>query len=183
MLYRDQKNLFIELDRFKVQLNAKTTVIERKSSQSGVTIPFEVTFRNLDANRPPDDSPAVDQFNFCGCGWPHHMLIPKGTPEGFPCTLFVMVSDYAEDKIERSRGADCDDAFAYCGIRDSQYPDKKPMGYPFDRQPRTGAGDLARFMTPNMFAQDVKIFFNDRVVTPKTNAQPVRTASLRPNRT
>ena len=70
----------------------------RNSTESSVTIPFERTFRNLDLNRPVGGD-ELAQFNFCGCGWPQHMLIPKGTPEGFICQLFVMVSDFNRDKV------------------------------------------------------------------------------------
>lgn len=72
--------------------------IQRQSTDSSVTIPFERSFRNLEANRPTGGD-ALEQFNFCGCGWPQHMLIPKGTPEGFNCHLFVMISNYADDRV------------------------------------------------------------------------------------
>lgn len=35
----------------------------------------------------------------CNCGFPQHLLIPKGIPEGFPAQLFVMVSDWNVDKV------------------------------------------------------------------------------------
>lgn len=62
-----------------------------------MTIPFERTFRDL-SERPGGGS-TLQQFNFCGCGWPHHMLVPKGSKEGFPMELFVMVSDYKDDAV------------------------------------------------------------------------------------
>lgn len=40
-----------------------------------------------------------DIQQYCGCGWPDHMLLPKGTEEGFPCRLFVMISDYTQDTV------------------------------------------------------------------------------------
>jgi hypothetical protein len=49
-------------------------------------------------NRPAGGA-ALEEFNFCGCGWPQHMLIPKGSPEGMPCELFVMISNYDDDKV------------------------------------------------------------------------------------
>lgn len=72
--------------------------IERKSTDSSVTIPFERTFRNLDENRPISGD-NLEQFNFCGCGWPQHMLVPKGKEEGFPMDLFIMISDYTGDAV------------------------------------------------------------------------------------
>lgn len=68
-------------------------VINRRSIDSSVTIPHEITYRNLDNNRPVTGSQAENTFNFCGCGWPQNMLIPKGSSEGFPCHVFVMVTN------------------------------------------------------------------------------------------
>lgn len=158
MLFRDQRLLFIELDKFTTTLKPKTNTIERKSSDSSVTIPFERTFRDLQSNRPGGGA-NLEAFNFCGCGWPQHMLIPKGAPEGFPCELFVMVSNYDDDKINQSTEGACADAASFCGIRDKLYPDKRSMGYPFDRVPRSGVNTLQDFLTPNMFVQNVRIKF------------------------
>lgn len=73
--------------------------IFRKSDESNLTIPFERTFRDLNNERPADGTQAAEQFNFCGCGWPHHMLVPKGNAAGFPCQLFVMISNYKDDMV------------------------------------------------------------------------------------
>lgn len=73
--------------------------VRRRNTESTVTIPYEQTFRNLEENRPAAGSTAEEQFNFCGCGWPLHMLIPKGLPEGLTAQLFVMISNYDEDRV------------------------------------------------------------------------------------
>lgn len=73
--------------------------MRRRSTESTITIPFERTFRNLDQNRPAAGSAEELEFNFCGCGWPQHMLVPKGLPEGLQSQLFVMVSDYELDRV------------------------------------------------------------------------------------
>ncbi|KOC58852.1 Phenoloxidase subunit A3 [Habropoda laboriosa] len=96
--FRSQKNLMIEMDKFTVNLRPGENTIERKSTESSITIPFERTFRNLDENRPTGVE-ALDEFNMCGCGWPQHMLAPKGNREGFLMELFVMVSDYTGDAV------------------------------------------------------------------------------------
>lgn len=92
------------------------------------------------------------------------MLIPKGTPEGLRSELFVMISDYEQDRVNQDLVGTCNDAASYCGIRDRLYPDRKPMGYPFDRLNRNGADVLSSFLTPNMRVQDVTVVFNDRTV-------------------
>ncbi|XP_075170477.1 phenoloxidase 2-like [Haematobia irritans] len=156
-LLRDQRLMMVELDKFVVQLNPGQNTIRRRSTESSVTIPFERTFRNLDSNRPGEGSPEELEFNFCGCGWPQHMLIPKGLPEGMRCELFVMVSNYEDDRVDQDLVGACSDAASYCGVRDRLYPDRRPMGYPFDRLPRQGADRLAAFLTPNMSIVDVTI--------------------------
>lgn len=70
----------------------------RRSTDSSLTIPFERTFRNLDQNRPTGGD-ALAQFNFCGCGWPQHLLLPRGSPEGLESELFVMISDFEQDRV------------------------------------------------------------------------------------
>lgn len=97
-----------------------------------------------------------------------HMLIPKGLPEGLRSELFVMVTNYEEDRVEQDLVGTCNDSASYCGIRDRRYPDRKPMGYPFDRLPRTGADRLSNFLTPNMAKVDVTITHRDETVQRQT---------------
>ncbi|CAH1396533.1 unnamed protein product [Nezara viridula] len=172
MLFRDQKLLFVELDKFTVNLKANKNTITRKSTESSVTIPFERTFRNLDAGRPTEEG-ELEEFNYCGCGWPQHMLICKGTAEGFPCELFVMISNIADDRVEQkgSQGQ-CSDAASYCGIRNQLYPDRRSMGYPFDRLPRQRVDTLRQFLTPNMMVVDVAVQHTNQVVERQSQSQP-----------
>ncbi|XP_037942089.1 phenoloxidase 2-like [Teleopsis dalmanni] len=146
-------------------VNPGQNTIRRRSTESSVTIPFERTFRNLDGSRPAAGSPEELEFNFCGCGWPQHMLIPKGLPEGMPCEIFVMVSNYEDDRVDQELVGSCSDAASYCGVRDRRYPDRRSMGYPFDRLPRTGADRLVNFLTPNMSLLDVVIRHDNRTVS------------------
>lgn len=55
-------------------------------------------------------------------------------------------------------------AASFCGLRDNEYPDKRSMGFPFDRMPRDGVNTLAEFLTPNMYATDTTIKFTDKVL-------------------
>lgn len=43
--------------------------------------------------------PENDLFNFCGCGWPQHMLLPRGKQEGMDFQLLVMVTDWKLDQV------------------------------------------------------------------------------------
>lgn len=141
-------------------VNAGENLIKRRSTDSSVTIPFERTFRNLETAQPGEE----EQFNFCGCGWPQHMLVPKGLEgNGLPCDLFVMVTDYNVDHVEQDLVGTCNDASSFCGIRDRRYPDTRAMGFPFDRNPLAGADRLEQFLTPNMGVTSCNIVFTDEV--------------------
>ncbi|XP_030760912.1 phenoloxidase 1-like [Sitophilus oryzae] len=165
-LFRDQRLHFIELDKFMVNLRQGPNTIVRTSEQSSVTIPFERTYRDLDASRPQGGN-QLAQFNFCGCGWPDNLLIPKGTVDGYKCQLFVMISNVNDDLIQQDVSGQCNDSYSYCGLKDKLYPDKRSMGYPFDRMPRDGVDTLQQFLTPNMRVQDISIVFENRTFKPR----------------
>lgn len=63
--------------------------ITRQSTNSSVTIPYD---RFLRMARSEKNEESVD-FGVCGCGWPHHLLLPKGRPDGAQFHLFAMVSN------------------------------------------------------------------------------------------
>ncbi|XP_067015385.2 phenoloxidase 2 isoform X2 [Anabrus simplex] len=162
LLFQDQKSLFIELDKFQTTLLTGTNVIEQRSVDSSITTPYEYTFRDLSVEQPPTDG---SQFNYFGCGWPQHMLIPKGSPEGLMFDLVVMISNYIDDRVEQRPSTNqCQDGHSYCGIRDQLYPDRRAMGFPFDRLPRRNVQTLSQFLTPNMRTANVTIIHNDITV-------------------
>ncbi|CAK1541545.1 unnamed protein product [Leptosia nina] len=154
----DQRKMFIEMDRFVVPLNRGRNVITRRSTESSVTIPFEQTFRDLSRQGTNPKQQSLAAFNYCGCGWPQHMLVPKGTEAGASYELFVMISNYKLDAVIQEDGSEmsCKQASSFCGIRDRLYPDKRAMGYPFDR-PSSTATSIQDFLLPNMALTDITI--------------------------
>jgi hypothetical protein len=60
----------------------------------------------------------------------------------------------------------CRNAASYCGILDDKYPDKRPMGFPFDRPPDKSITTLAKFVekSPNITTTEIRIQFEDRVI-------------------
>ncbi|KAE8746722.1 Prophenoloxidase [Frankliniella occidentalis] len=149
--FRDQRLLMIELDKFPVKPKGEAQ---------------QQILRNLDQNRPQAGTAEEERFNFCGCGWPQNLLIPKGTAQGMEVQLFIMITDYTKDKVDQPPAGQCGKATAYCGLRGQRYPDKKPMGFPFDRLGRQGVNNLPSFLTKNMFVKDMTIRFVDRVEGP-----------------
>jgi hypothetical protein len=122
------------LDRFPVYLSPGLNKIIRKSTESTLTIPFPQSYTQLESG----------STNYCGCGWPDNLLLPRGTINGLDFDLFAMVTDGDEDAVPvpsmkvqamGGNGQACRPAPIFCGINGENYPDSKPMGYPFDRRP------------------------------------------------
>ena len=66
---------------------------------------------------------------YCRCGWPYHLLLPRGTVAGMPFRVLAMLTDWELDKVS---GDDHCGSMSFCGARD-RYPDRREMGYPFSR--------------------------------------------------
>ncbi|XP_065204196.1 phenoloxidase 2-like [Planococcus citri] len=158
MTFNGQRRMFIELDKFTAQLDSNvTTTIKRKSVDSSVTIPFEKSFMTLnDVRELVTDKEKNEALNkaangYCGCGWPHHLLVGKGTTgKGMLCDLFVMITNYDDDRVDESplHQKCCDkSSLSYCGVRNKKYPDRKPMGFPFDRDISNVYATINDFMT------------------------------------
>lgn len=82
--------------------------------------------------------------------------------------LFAMISDYNDDTVnqEFDENVDCNDSHSFCGLRDRLYPDRRAMGYPFDRRAAKSIGSLADFVSPNsnMALSNVQIRFTNTVI-------------------
>ncbi|XP_055605244.1 phenoloxidase 8-like [Uranotaenia lowii] len=162
--FEDQRRFSLELDTFKVSLNPGVNNITRKSLDSSVTIPYERSFRNISQS----NQSGRDDFRFCNCGWPAHLLIPKGSTSGIGYTLCVMVSDYTKDVVidfDETQG--CNDSHSFCGLRGKKYPDAQAMGYPFDRKFGTDVQSVADLVNKysNIASTPVVIRFTNTVIS------------------
>nr|BAB70485.1 prophenoloxidase [Penaeus japonicus] len=165
MNFMEQRILWAEMDKFTVSLKPGGNHVVRTSKDSSITNPEELTFRDLENSGTDPASPEATAFNFCGCGWPQHMLVPRGRPEGMAFQLFFMLTDYAIDKVTQPAARSCPNGVSFCGIQDAKYPDTRPMGFPFDRRPPPmilnrpveDAADYARL--DNAFIHDISIKF------------------------
>ncbi len=114
MNFEEQRNLMIEMDKFTVTckfsghiyvkkiieklilvtVKAGQNTIERRSTQSSVTLPYERFFGELTYKEDgkPDD--------FCTCGWPQHLLVPKGTTNGADFKFIVQISNFDDDVVD-----------------------------------------------------------------------------------
>ena len=142
--FMDQRRRWIELDKFQQELKARS---------SKLAAVIRKPARRPDAPPPPLD-PGEDQ-NWCDCGWPYHLLLPRGKQAGMKFRLLVVLTDWDKDKVELD--AHCGST-SYCGKRDMKYPDLRPMGYPFDRK-WPGAIAATVLAQKNMAARDITIRF------------------------
>lgn len=114
-------------------MRAGKNIITRRSHDSSLTKPWSRSLHEMEAAA--GQGGAAD---FCGCGWPQHLYIPKGSPKGLPFDLFVMATNYDEDRVQDSPKdlqfpEPCNSPYIFCGHPRRRYPDARPMGYPFDR--------------------------------------------------
>lgn len=74
-------------------------LILRKSYESSVTVTYDTTF-NPENNRTKfKQNEHGERSVFCKCGLPQHLLVPKGSENGVPFILFVMISNFTNDEV------------------------------------------------------------------------------------
>ncbi len=127
------RRAWIEMDKFMTTIPAGTkVVIARPDTEASVI------------KRPAETSPAAvssgtptsREEQYCDCGWPYTLLLPRGTSDGMTYRLMVMCTDGAIDEVP---APDHCGSMSYCGSVD-RYPDTRDMGYPFAR-PFAESGD------------------------------------------
>jgi len=127
----------IELDKFVVKLMPGQNVIRRCSDASSVTIPDRKGFKELkkiikDAIDGNTDYHVNKHVRHCGL--PQGLLLPKGKPQGMKFKLIVALTDHEHDFHAEHYHESDDNSLSYCGNLNGINPDKKPMGFPFDRK-------------------------------------------------
>jgi tyrosinase len=145
------RRMWIELDKFKHRITGDRSIAIRRASESSVI--------RKPGQKPPGptrrSSPSDEGWEsgaYCDCGWPYNLLLPRSTRRGLKFWLAAIITDWDSDQLKTS---ECG-SMSYCGAKDS-YPDKKSMGYPFDR-PISGRA-IARALSerPNMAARSFRI--------------------------
>ncbi|XP_053638076.2 pseudohemocyanin-1 [Cherax quadricarinatus] len=148
----------IELDKFFKTLKPGENHIVRKSVESSVTVPDVPSINTLHEKAEAALSGGSDlqQEQFVSAaGLPNRLLIPKGNEAGVEFKLVVAVTDGAADAaINDLETFKKFHHYGYKGV----YPDKKPHGYPLDRN----VPDEQIFHDiPNFAETIVKVFNHD----------------------
>lgn len=148
----EDRRAWIEMDKFEQVLAPGANQIERPGRLASP------------ARKPADRPPVLVQGpaqtpheQYCRCGWPYHLLVPRGTPAGMPFRALVILTDWERDKV--SGDDDCG-SMSFCGSRD-RYPDTREMGYPFSR-PLPGGVAATLEALPTVHARDLMIRHDPR---------------------
>ena len=95
--FADDRQMWIELDKFQHTLPASgRTVIYRPAALSSVIRKPAVKPPGPLADPSPDPD---DEENYCDCGWPYNLLLPRGTRDGMAFRLLVMLTDWTKDEV------------------------------------------------------------------------------------
>jgi tyrosinase len=144
----ENRRMWIELDKFKETLQPGRNLIARPDARSSV-----VKRKGL---RVPGAEPTSSTSSdvWCDCGWPYTLLLPSGesTRDGTQFKLVVAITDWSEDHLGEPETCG---SMSFCGAR-GEYPDARPMGYPFDH-PISGYILSAIRDQPSMAMRDVSI--------------------------
>nr|CAA57880.1 hemocyanin [Penaeus vannamei] len=119
----------IELDKFWVSLKGGKTSIERKSTESSVTVPDVPSIHDLFAEAEAGGA-GLAKFE-SATGLPNRFLLPKGNDRGLEFDLVVAVTDGDADSAVPNLHENTEyNHYGSHGV----YPDKRPHGYPLDRK-------------------------------------------------
>merc|ERR1711887_6751 len=127
----------IDLDKFWRVVKPGNNHFERSAAESTVAVPDIPSFKTLieraDHAYEFKHEPHLEMFAR-SCGIPQRLLIPKGNVKGvgFQVLAFVTDGDYdAEiDDLHKDEYL----SHSHCGVPGQKFPDKRPMGFPLDRQ-------------------------------------------------
>jgi len=154
--FADDRQMWIELDKFQHTLpTSGRTVVYRPAALSSVIRKPAVKPPGPLADPSPDPD---DEENYCDCGWPYNLLLPRGTRDGMAFRLLVMLTDWTKDEVPGDTHCG---SMSFCGAKD-RYPDRRGMGYPFDR-PFPAGRSIAQTIAArdNMATRDVTIRWVD----------------------
>ena len=156
--FREDRRSWIEMDKFLWELmpNSSTVIFRSDEDSSVIRKPAIKNPSQYAVNYDPVRDP---QNSKCKCGWPYHLLLPKGkrSQTGAPYKIVVMLSDARTDMTAKE--AACG-SLSFCAATNNLYPDKRPLGYPFNRRFGTAimnaVTSLPNFACKSIFIQHVK---------------------------
>ncbi|XP_075154190.1 arylphorin subunit A4-like [Haematobia irritans] len=151
-LKENRKNIW-ELDKGIYHLSQGTNHINITSTLFRNNAADRLTYSQRYHQMAHNPNDFNDDFPHNFCGFPDHLILPRGWPQGMPMQLFFIVSPYHGP----TDTATLDGHQNICNVGSGKrHLDDLPFGYPFDREINE-----YEFFTPNMFFKDVKIYHED----------------------
>ena len=146
----EDRRAWIELDKLEATLAPGVNVLGRPDARSSVIKRRGVTAPGAEVLA----ADAADQW--CDCGWPYSLLLPSGASDaqGTSFKLMVAVTDHEQDR-EPDHVRTCG-SMSYCGALEN-YPDRRRMGYPFDRPFAEGTIAETIVAAPSLSVADLTI--------------------------
>lgn len=150
----NRENFYV-LDQYVVDLKVGRTIIARNSNQFTYYSKDRTSYYDLyktvmtalnDGARLPID------FSDSTCGFPQHLILPKGKKGGLPVQLFVIVSEY----LPPSTWVIQKDWFSSSNCR--RDVDARSLGFPLDRYI-----DETVWYTPNMKYLDTTVYHKSQL--------------------
>ncbi|XP_055907114.1 larval serum protein 1 beta chain-like [Eupeodes corollae] len=159
MIMSENRQNYMQLDEFLVDLNAGENLIERSSND------FEWT-----ASDPLSYSEIYNYLMTCYDGkhqlnmniseshslFPDRLILPRGWISGMPMQMFFMISPYNAKHEQYSKYDPSYMSGVGSGVRRI---DNMPLGYPLDRK----IEKFEEFLVPNMYLKNVKIYHLDKL--------------------
>lgn len=130
----------IEMEKYWMDLEPGITTGIRNNTESSVTIPDPPSFETLIKMTDAAVDAEQDDFGKANlarsCGIPDRLLLPKGSTQGLNFKLMLLLTNaYKETAIKygSAKWYHYGGTHAHCGLHGINYPDKRPMGFPYDR--------------------------------------------------
>ncbi|CRK95024.1 CLUMA_CG008510, isoform A [Clunio marinus] len=155
--FEENRKHFLFIDIFPQKLKAGDNVITHSSDDNmylgkDMTTYYELYRRLMSAQKGEEKwTPGILQGR---CTFPRHLLVPKGKKGGMTFQFYFVISDLPQAFTDLMGKYDFTKS---CGVGTGRkFSTDKSMMWPIDRQI-----DDTVFYQPNMYFQDVEIFFTD----------------------
>ncbi|CAG8756772.1 24213_t:CDS:2 [Gigaspora margarita] len=172
VIFADSQVHWIELDKFKkiLQPFEKAVIVREADKSIMIRKPAQKNESQFDESQILPEFrkekkkltiQAISEKLFCYCGWPYHMILPRGTKgKGTKFKLLVFISDGTNDMVP---------FYDQCGSTElcggekwsDKIPDSRPLGYPFNRPFKDGSYEKTFKGLHNVAIRDISIIWKD----------------------
>lgn len=157
----EQASSWIEIDKFYTELLPYSRTVLFRDDEDLSVIRKPAKSDPMEYDMVFDEHKTQDNDLNCDCGWPYHLLLPRGTSDakGMSFNFMVMVTDGSIDLTEEKPNCG---SLSFCGVRSKKYPDKRPMGYPFNHNFSSNGGGIIHAVRTNLHMASRRIIIRHK---------------------